>query len=222
MKRFDYFQPIHNTIRVQLYETGALLQQSDFDLPREAETAVDNVKAVISLLESYQAFREKHTLPAVAAYEPAIADSLVQECTEAGRLREKLRALVNAFDVGSQQPRQDWSAGDLVTSFENLALFTIQHLRREENLASKLLWRYYSDAELQAIAAIMTGQPAFSSLPASGKRIVSDRPAHAKSKGQDRCLPNQNVFQSMAATAISTMYPQHRSLLQDVLAGGMI
>ncbi len=216
MKRFDFFQPIHNQIRTQLYETGAWLQQADVDETLESGVTVSRLQAVVNLLQAYLAFGELHILPAVIAYESAIADSLAHERAEMRRLLKPLGARIDVQETSSQQPVLDRDTVDLATCFESLALQTIQYLRREENLAGKILWRYYSDAELQAMATLLRDDECFIMLPVPAKSEAS-----ATTKEEDKQFATETFYQTITARAASFIYPQQRSLLQDVLAGGM-
>ncbi|NTS40518.1 hypothetical protein HRG84_06340 [Flavisolibacter sp. BT320] len=222
MKRFDFFQPIHNQIRTQLYETGAWLQQADVDETLESGVTVSRLQAVVNLLQAYLAFGERHILPAVIAYESAIADSLVQERANLSRLLKPLEVRINVQEKLSQQTVLDSDTEGLATCFESLALQTIQYLRREENLAGKILWRYYSDAELQAMATSLRDDECFTMLPVAAKTVAAKTEASAATKVEENQFATETFYQTMTARAASFIYPQQRSLLQDVLAGGMV
>ncbi|RYZ61796.1 MAG: hypothetical protein EOO14_04035 [Chitinophagaceae bacterium] len=222
MKRFDFFQPIHNQIRAQLYETGALVQHADVDQASESGTTLYRLQGVLNLLQVYMAFGELHILPAITAYESAIADSLLQERAEMGKVQEQLKESIDAQGWASQPPGQGRETEDLATCFESLALQMIQYLRREENLAGKLLWRYYSDEELQALATKLWGEKVFAPHSFSGKTIPAKEWHATQPIENESCVANASFYQTMTARAASFLYPQQRSLLQDVLAGGMV
>lgn len=66
-------------------------------------------------------------------------------------LGQQLQILSAAFDTALHTPLKQKIGDDLVQAFVQFVAFNLKHMATEEDIINKLLWRYYTDGELQAI-----------------------------------------------------------------------
>lgn len=152
MSRYNFFYWINKGLRTLLYDTGFLLQRTDFTVAEEAMAAHDRLQVVLSSFEALRFKEAQYILPAITYYEPGIADRFNQERTEVYRLHKALEELLKNDDVSHSHPKQTANGLGVVAAFEELSLLMILQMNSAEKLLPKILWRYYSDSELQTIA----------------------------------------------------------------------
>src|SRR5436190_1253681 len=135
MQRYNIFHQIHKGLRAMLYETAIKVQHADFWNVDETEDTIENINEVVRLFDMHAFHEDNHVFPAVEKYDPAIADAFEQEHVQDHLLGELLSNSI-----------ERWKNASIITEKADIA--------KEEDVLNKILWRYYTDAELMAI----TGQ----------------------------------------------------------------
>ncbi|RYY99402.1 MAG: hypothetical protein EOO11_05055 [Chitinophagaceae bacterium] len=148
MQRVNIFTLIHKGLRTLLYDTAACLQQTDFTQDAETEAALDRVRETLLLFDEHARHEDRHVLPAIAAFEPSVADCFGQEHATDAELALELTATVETFFLLPETDDRKASGEALVHAFTEFLVFNLKHMAREESLLNELLWRYYSDAEI--------------------------------------------------------------------------
>lgn len=145
MKRYDSFYQIHKGLRALLYETALLIQRADFTSKEESGEVTEQVHTVLALFEKHADSEDNQVFSAVKVYEPSVADAFEQEHVKDHALGEKLEAAL--FDLYAAADAA--AAGRTLSRvFVEFMAFNLEHMAREEDVISKILWRYYTDAEL--------------------------------------------------------------------------
>lgn len=151
MKRYNIFNQIHKGLRALLYETIIKLQQTDFTDAEDADEAVQQVKIILDLFDEHAHTEDTFILPAIAEYEPSVVDVFEQEHVKDLALSNKLNGLLQAFSLTiSPEAKREIGAAISNAVFEFM-LFNLEHMKKEEDVLNKLLWRYYTDEVLHGI-----------------------------------------------------------------------
>jgi hemerythrin-like domain-containing protein len=151
MKRINIFNQVHKGLRVALYETATSLQQADFTSETESDEALAQVKEVIMLFNEQARKEDQFILPVLFQFEPSVVDASKQEHIISVALSGNLNAAINRFE-GLLKAADRVTAGKRINiDFVEFMVFNLQHMSKEEDVLNKLLWRYYSDAEIQQI-----------------------------------------------------------------------
>jgi hemerythrin-like domain-containing protein len=207
-----------------LYESSLLLQQTDFSDEQEMKSAMNRVTMVADLFDDHAHHEDTYVLPAIQQYEPSIVDAFEQEHTMDAKLTRALKDSLQALQMASLVVRQEM-ANELSRTFIQFMIFNLEHMSKEENILNKILWRYYSDADI---------------LDLQRKIVSSLSPWSAKTGSQwmMRGLNNpeiinwlravedaapENVFQDLFATAEREL-PEHRfrKVLETITEGAML
>ncbi|GAA4325247.1 hemerythrin domain-containing protein [Flaviaesturariibacter amylovorans] len=151
MPRVNIFTLIHKGLRTLLYETASCLQQTDFTHDAETEAALDHLREALFLFEEHARHEDMHILPAVAAYEPSVADCFGQEHDTDAQLAAELSATADTFFLLPDAAARTEAGTALNVAFAEFVVFNLKHMACEERLLNELLWRYYSDTEILAI-----------------------------------------------------------------------
>ncbi|MDQ3276683.1 MAG: hypothetical protein M3Q06_00040, partial [Bacteroidota bacterium] len=149
MNRYTVFYRVHKGLRALLFDTSLLLQRTDFTIEEEAGKAINRLRLVIAFLEQYRYWEDKYILPAMHAFEPGIAVEFEQEHENAYQREKKLENLLKDFSATLLPlEKLQWGAA-ISAQFEAVMQATIRYLSREQSLIDMMLWRYYTDFELQ-------------------------------------------------------------------------
>ncbi len=152
MSRYNIFFPIHKGLRPMLYETALPLQQTTFTDSEEADEMIDRLKCVIHFFEKHAATEDSMVFPAIAAYETSIVDAFEQEHDEDHALGKQLETLIAALETTNPPLLRQKIGDELTIAFIHFVAFNLAHMAKEEDVINNLLWRYYSDAELEVLS----------------------------------------------------------------------
>ncbi|TCZ72993.1 hemerythrin domain-containing protein [Flaviaesturariibacter aridisoli] len=150
MKRTNFFLLIHQALRRLLFDTAQLLQQTDFSNEDAASAALDAVRETILLFETHAAHEDRYILPAVADYEPSVADCFAREHAEDHRIGCELLAAAEAVTVADAAARAGCGVA-LQQAYRSFLAFNLQHMDKEERILNDLLLRYYTVAQVMGM-----------------------------------------------------------------------
>ncbi|GAB4092604.1 hemerythrin domain-containing protein [Flaviaesturariibacter terrae] len=196
MKRTNFFQLIHQALRRLLFDTATLLQHCDFTDEEAAGRALDAIRETILLFETHAAHEDAHFLPAVATYEPSVADCFAKEHVEDLRIGQELVAAAETFFLAADAESRQQKGCELQVAYNAFIAFNLQHMAKEERLLNELLLRYYTVAEVQALQ-----QRVVQSTPP----WIYDRVAHWMLLGNNETDTAQ-WLRAMASTAPEIVY----------------
>ena len=222
MTRYNLFHRIHKGLRALLFDTSILLQRTDFILEEEARETITRLRLVIALFEKYQYWEDKYVLPAMNAYEPAIAIDFEQDHEEAYLAGNKVELLLKDF-FSASLPLEKLSIGSgIVTQVEAFTVSTLLYLGREEQLINKMLWRYYTDAELERIAWKFIGDLEPSLMSPYNKWMIRglNNNEIVRWIKEVKQIADKEGYHSLLKTAEAELNPHRWGLLEEVLLTG--
>lgn len=172
MKRYNIFNQVHKGLRALLYETIIKLQQTDFTDAEDAEGAVQQVKIILELFDEHAHTEDTFILPAIAEYEPSVVDVFEQEHVKDLALSKHVHGLLQAFSLTiSADAKQEIGAAISKAVFD-FTLFNLEHMKKEEDVLNKLLWRYFDDAHLHNITASILAHVPADKMPLYNKWMM--------------------------------------------------
>ncbi len=151
MARYNIFNQVHKGLRALLYETMIQLQQTDFTNADETEDVIERIKIILSLFDSHAHTEDQFILPAIVQYEPSVVDAFEQEHVKDLQLSQQLSDQLKALSLSVSTETKIQMGAVLSTAVLDFMLFNLSHMKKEEDVLNKLLWRYYSDDELKGI-----------------------------------------------------------------------
>ena len=152
MERYNSFNIIHKGLRAALYQTALQLQQTDFTEDDQREDAVNKVREIVILFEGHAHKEDHFVLPMINEYEPSVVATFNAEHEEDERLGLALNTAVEKLSTGTMPQEKILAGRELTESFVGFMVFNLQHMAKEEDIINKILWRYYSDDEIKAVA----------------------------------------------------------------------
>jgi hemerythrin-like domain-containing protein len=157
MNRYNIFYQVHKGLREMLYNTASRLQQTDFSNPLQTASVTAQLNEVLDLFDKHAGTEDYMILPAIAQYEPSVTTLFAEEHVQDHAIGEKLRSIIKGLlESASLNDRNTWGAV-LRPVFIEFMVFNLNHMAKEEEVLNKLLWRYYSDEELQGITQKILG-----------------------------------------------------------------
>ena len=144
-----------------LYETAIHIQHADFWNVDETEEVIERINEVARLFDKHADSEDEHVFPAVEKYDPAIADAFEQEHIKDHLLGKLLTDSIVRYQAAPVITEKVEVAREVQTNYVKFMTFNLEHMAKEEEVLNKILWRYYTDAELMAITRqIISGVPA--------------------------------------------------------------
>jgi hypothetical protein len=155
MQRYNTFNQIHKALRALLYDTALALQQTDFIVKEECDAAIEKVVAILDLFEDHAHHEDHHVLPAVFLFEPAVADVFEKEHVTDLELSRALQLNIAELYRTTSLEAKGRLGKQLTSAFIQFMIFNLNHMAKEEDILNDILWRYYSDAEIKKIEAVI-------------------------------------------------------------------
>jgi hypothetical protein len=152
--RFDMFTVIHKALRANLYETGSLLERTDFGDQREKRSALLRLDQSLDLLEEHLCLEEQHVVPLLRLASEEVGGALQTQHRQhelvSKRLRDLKSELVHcggdgAITLGVQ----------LCKAYNKMLANHLTHMNDEEGAGNAALWSAYSDETLAMTRATM-------------------------------------------------------------------
>jgi hypothetical protein len=151
MEQLNIFRQVHRIGRVMLNETAISLQLANFRSQTEAEGIASKVNAIVLLWEDYLAKEQAFLLPAIAEYEPSVADAFRQELQTCTDLLGDL-SLAAEETVRTMEAEQRAEAGRrLETTYTQFLRTQLSLMANKEHLLNPILTRYYPTDFLRSI-----------------------------------------------------------------------
>lgn len=172
MKRYNIFNQVHKGLRVLLYETTIKLQQTDFTDAEDADEAVQQVKTILDLFDEHAHTEDTFILPAIVEYEPSVVDVFAQEHVKDLELSNRLNGLLQAFSLTISPDAKGEIGAAISTALFEFMLFNLEHMKKEEDVLNKLLWRYYTDDVLHGITMRIIANVPVDKMPLYNKWMM--------------------------------------------------
>jgi hemerythrin-like domain-containing protein len=146
--RFNPFGQVHKGLRALLYDTALQLQHTNFTVAEEIEQAVERVRLVNTLFEHHAHVEDNQIFPMIEDYAPEVVANFEAQHHKDHELSEALERCVRLFNETNTAEQNGWAGNELQQSFNAFLAFNVEHMKQEETVINKCLWRYFSDEEL--------------------------------------------------------------------------
>jgi len=151
MERYNMFHQVHQGLRALLYETALLIQRTDFSFAEEAGGTAGHIEQVVSLFEKHAHTEDSFVFPMLAGYEPSVVTTFEEEHVEDHVIGKTLEDGLKSVLTSENPTERILKGKELQRAYIRFMVFNLQHMAAEEDIINNLLWRYYSDEELQAV-----------------------------------------------------------------------
>lgn len=222
MNRYNIFYQVHKGLREMLYNTASLLQQTNFLNTQESMIALNQIDEVLFLFDKHAHTEDTFILPAIEKHQPTVATLFEEEHVKDHELSDRLRTLLSIFKGCSTDQEKLQTAGAIRYAFIEFMIFNLQHMAKEEIKLNELLWKYFTDDELQEIT-----QQIIEQIPPDTMRCYSTWMMRALNteeitawlKDVKNNAPNF-IFNSMIELAEKELQPQRWMVVQESVTEG--
>ncbi|HKZ67518.1 MAG TPA: hemerythrin domain-containing protein [Chitinophagaceae bacterium] len=225
MSRFNIFNQIHKALRAMLYDTSLTLQQTYFADAEEAETSLEKVRMTVDVFDEHAAHEDHFVLPAIQQYEPSLVDAFEQEHEKDHALSERIRGLIIVYHHAIKTEVKIETGEAINKAFIEFMIFNLQHMAKEETVLNKVLWRYYSDAEIMAInQRIVASIPPEETAVASAwmMRGMSNAEISGWLKAVEKNAPEAMFTQLFSIAEKELPADRFRKVLENLTEGTMV
>jgi hemerythrin-like domain-containing protein len=152
MSRINIFNQVHKGLRAMLYDTALTLQQTYFADGDQSDAAVKKVRTTADMVNAHTAHEDHFIFPAIRDYEPSLVDVFTMEHLKNDSLSEKLLDSLVAHNHAIKPESKTETGQAIIRAFQEFMVYNLQHMSNEESVLNEILWRYYSDEEIDAIS----------------------------------------------------------------------
>jgi len=152
MSRINVFNQIHKGLRAMLYDTALTLQQTHFADSDRSDAAVKKVRTTSEMINAHTAHEDHFIFPATQEYEPSLVDVFTMEHLKNHTLSEKLVNSLVAHNHAVKPESKIDTGQAIIRAFQEFMLYNLEHMSNEESVLNEILWRYYSDEEIELIS----------------------------------------------------------------------
>jgi hemerythrin-like domain-containing protein len=220
--RFNTFNQIHKALRAMLYDTSLTLQQTNFLDEQETTIAIEKVKFAVDMFDHHAHTEDHYILPAIQAYEPSVVATFEAEHVWDLKLSEQLKDAIYALELAAKAKVE--MGTELTKAFVAFMTFNLNHMAKEEDVINKILWRYYSDAEILAINQKIVSELEPWVMQASAKwmlRGMNNTEIAGWLKAVRQSAP-EPVFQSLFTAAEKELAPERFGAVVEGITDGVM
>ncbi len=156
-------------------------------------------------------------LPAIEAFEPALAEEFEKEHVKDIELGNRLKTLFNVFSSVELDEEKINCGSCISKAFRDFMIFNLAHLAKEESDCNQALWKHYTDLELSELNERLTaGIPPEEKMFSAKWMLRSINKAEAVNwiKAVKQRVP-ANVFQSLIDLTETELPQQIRAEVQE-------
>lgn len=219
MQRFNTFTLIHKALRAMMYDTSLTIQQTYFADETEAEYALGKIEQVLHQFEQHAHHEDTYVLHAIAAFAPEVVEAFEKEHEEDHRLGRLLEHLVAIFRSIETAEEKIVCGSALAKAFKDFLVFNLNHMEKEEVEVNRVLWKNFTDKQIQEINNRVVANIPLAEKAISAKWImrgVNKAEATTWLRGVKETAPSL-VFQSLYDLT-NTELPSHmRFEVQDAV-----
>ena len=149
-QRYDIYALIHKGLRSCLTDTLIAMGRVDLHSTAELDAALEQVKNLLAICQGHLEHEDTFIHQAMEACEPGVAADMYHHHKQHEAMISELQSLVEKLAQCPVQERAQVAA----TLYRRLAVFVadnLAHMHEEETANNAILWRNYSDAEIQEI-----------------------------------------------------------------------
>ena len=152
MSRFNVFNQIHKGLRAMLYDTALTLQQTHFADRDQSDAAVKKVRTTVEMINAHTTHEDHFIFPAIQEYEPSLVDLFTLDHLKNHALSEKMTHLLVAHNHAIRPESKIETGQAIIRGFQEFMVYNLEHMSNEESVLNEILWRYYSDGEIESIS----------------------------------------------------------------------
>lgn len=129
-----------------MFDTVMQLQHADMNELKDSAPAIAQTSLLLELFDAHAHHEDSCILDAVKALAPEIIEIFEAEHTTdlhlSTELRTKIKQYLNATD-------RIVAGAELFHALNNFVAFNLGHMSKEETLLNNLLWKHFSDEEIE-------------------------------------------------------------------------
>jgi hypothetical protein len=95
-------------------------------------------------------------MPAIERSEPSVVKKFEDEHLAGHLLSDRLKHLLNIFRTAENDPDKLMCGSAIAKAFVEFMVFNLEHMAREELIINEVLWKEYTDGEIQFLTRKIT------------------------------------------------------------------
>ncbi|HEX5171175.1 MAG TPA: hemerythrin domain-containing protein [Cyclobacteriaceae bacterium] len=149
--RYNPFNLIHKGLRHLMYDTALKIQTADFATINGAASVITQLEQLLSYFEEHAHHEDTFVLPPVEKYNPELVADFESQHEEDHRLGHEIRLALASWKIAEGTVARLSAGKKIFFLFNEFIAFNLYHMNKEEQLINEVLWRHYTDIEIQGI-----------------------------------------------------------------------
>jgi len=218
-QRYDIYRIIHKGMRSFLTDTLLTLGRMDALSEADLHAGLSQLRALLDFCMGHLEHENTFVHPAMHARQPGCVDDMYEHHEQHVQMINELKGMADQLLASKGEQRELLGA----MLYRKLAVFVadnLAHMHEEETINNAILWRYYTDAEIQEIERTLVA-----SIPPQKNAEVmkwvlpalNHQERHAFLSGMRQSAP-QPVFQNVLEIARQGLPQAEWNKLQFALA----
>lgn len=147
--RYNTFNQIHKGLRFLMCNTAIRVQQTNFMNESETLPVIQQIEEMLTLFDSHAHNEDTYLLTPVMLHAPEVVASFEAEHQEDHKLGAQLQQAVYCWEEASSTDKKFEAGKHILYSLNDFIAFNLKHMNKEEDLLNKILWKYFSDADIK-------------------------------------------------------------------------
>ncbi|RFZ95618.1 hypothetical protein D0C36_08905 [Mucilaginibacter conchicola] len=149
--RFNVFNQIHKALRLFMFDTVTLMQQTDMTDAEASLPVIEQANALLDVFDSHAYYEDTYILACAQQHDEALIASFENEHHIDLELTENLRAGIALYNL-AKSPAERFEAGNkLYYALNEFVAFNLSHMNKEELQLNELLWSKFTDEEIMGM-----------------------------------------------------------------------
>lgn len=150
-QRYNLFNLIHKGLRNIMYDTALKIQTADFSTINGAGSVISRIEQLLLYFEEHAHHEDNHVLPMIEQYDAQLVVDFESQHEEDHRLGYDLIQAITAWKIAEGTVARLAAGRKIFYLFNEFIAFNLYHMNKEEQLINAVLWKHYSDMEIQGI-----------------------------------------------------------------------
>jgi hypothetical protein len=154
--RLQPLNEAYQQLSTLLCKTVLSIHTTDYTAPEEWMRLIKTVRHTYAAFKMQAEKEERILFPILHNYEPALVAILYDNRCSRIRYMHDLCELFTAMQAADDNQKSKLYSHKLLYRLDEFIAATVQQMKEQELMVNAVLWKYYSDKELEKIAATLS------------------------------------------------------------------
>lgn len=151
IQRYNGFAMSHKAMRAMLFSTALNLQHADFSEKTQMEVILNSLQSILNSFDEHADLEDDYILPLAKKYNPELLQAFENEHIKDRRLTSDLNTAISYYRSSINNSERALNGSRIFYALMSFISFNLDHMNREEIEFNSVIWKHYSDEELESV-----------------------------------------------------------------------